>query len=143
MKTMISGVLAAAALLAGTANAEDVPEVQDPPGQVDVHQPADVALDERNTARDTTDTLRAGSTEVIQAGEGASERAGVRWREVQPGEEARASFAAPAPNAVEESEIGSPAADTMPGTVYSDDAWLGTDLGYGVGTEPVETPLRR
>jgi hypothetical protein len=142
MGNTISRMLAAAALLAGTATAEDLSEVQDPPGQVDVHQPADVALNERNTAHDTTDTLRAGSTEVIQAEEGAPERAGVRWREVEAGEEARTSFAAPAPDVAEESEIGSPAEDTMPGTVYSDDAWLGTDLGYGVGTEPILTPLR-
>lgn len=133
----IGRTLAAAALLTGTAFAADPAQVQDPPGHVDVRQPADVALEERNTERDTTDTLRGGRTEVIEAPRETSSAGGVQWREVEPGAEARASF-----ERSESADATAGAAEPMPGTTYSNDTWIGTDLGYGVGTEPVETPRR-
>ena len=134
--------IASAAVVTGSAFAADPAQVQDPPGTVDVYQPADVALDERNTAKDTTDTLRGARTEVIEAEPkpGAAGE-GVQWREVEPGTEARASFDEPgsADAAATATETGT---DRMPGSVYLDDTWIGTDLGYGTATEPVETPRR-
>jgi hypothetical protein len=137
------GIATAVALWSGGARAAGPADVQDPPGSVDVNQPADVSLGERDTPRDTTDTLHGARTEVIESeGEGAApgSAGGAQWREVAPGGEARASFDE------EQEEAEDPATgaadDRMPGTVYSDDTLLGTDQGYGTGTEPAPAPAR-
>ncbi len=136
-------LVASAALLAGAASAAEPANVQDPPGKVDVDQPAGVSFPDRNTDRDTTDTLRgAGRTDVID-GERAPRRAAapdIRAAEsssnVQPGTEARASFeggtgSATAPSAGSATGAGAAASEGA-GSSTS----LGTDLGYGTGTEP-------
>jgi len=141
--TNSSKLILSAALAVGYASATEPADVQDPPGQVGVDQPAGVPFPDRNTERDTTDTLRGeGRTDVID-GERAGRRASgpdIRAAEargnVQPGTETRASF---------EEGTGSGAAnDAASGDVSegaSGSTWVGTDLGYGTGTEPV-APVR-
>lgn len=133
-----------AALLVGAASAAEPATVQDPPGKVDVDQPAGVALPERNTERDATDTLRGGGRTDVIDGERAPRRAAapeIRAAEssadVQPGTEARASFeggtgsgAASSADSVTGAGAGAEASDSAGSTS------LGTDLGYGTGTEP-------
>ncbi len=135
-------LVVSAALLAGAASAADPTNVQDPPGKVDVDQPAGVALPERNTERDVTDTLRGGGRTDVIDGERAGRRAAapdIQAAEargnVQPGTEARASF--------EEGTASFPASETATaeggeasGSALDSTA-LGTDLGYGTGTEPI------
>ena len=134
-------VLAVGVLALGRASAAEATDVQDPPGQVDVDQPAGVSLPERNTERDTTDTRRGGGrTEVIDGerpgarGSGPDIRASETHGNVQAGSEARASF---------EGGTGSaaPVADEAASDAAPDDAdsstVLGADAGgYGMGTEP-------
>ena len=139
-------LVTSAALLAGAASAADPTEVQDPPGKVAVNQPAGVSALERNTERDTTDTLRGGGRTDVIAGKRAARRPSgpsIRPSEarglIQQGTEARASF---------ESGSGSGAATPTPAAGgggasgnASGSTALGTDLGYGTGTEPI-TPSR-
>jgi hypothetical protein len=134
-------VMAVSALALGQAFAADPTNMQDPPGNVDVDQPAGVSLPERNTERDTTDTLRGGGRTDVIDGERAGRRASapeIRASEargdVQPGTEARASF---------EGGTGSAAApiDDTASDAAADDTesstFLGADAaGYGMGTEP-------
>lgn len=114
----------------------DPAAVQDPPGEVDMRQPAGVSLSERNTERDTTDTLAgAGRTEVI---DGAAAQAAEGRADVQPGAEARTGFGeapgvAGEPAGAEEEQP----ADTAEATS------LGTDTGHGTGTELAAPPARR
>jgi hypothetical protein len=129
-----AGKLIASALLAlGRAQATDPASVQDPPGEVDVRQPAGVSLPERNTDEDTTDTLRGGRTEVIQ-GESAEARASESRTEVAPGAEARAGFEEGTPSA----STGGTSEDDGPAD-SAESTSLGTDTGHGTGTE-VEAP---
>ena len=134
-KLVSAGALAAAV---GTVQASDPPAVQDPPGEVDVRQPAGVSLSERNTERDTTDTLEGGGRTEVIGGEQA--RASEGRADVQPGAEARTGFA---------EEPGSAAAET-PASVEDEPAdtaeatSLGTDTGHGTGTElEAPAPARR
>jgi hypothetical protein len=133
--------MAVSVLAFGQAFAADPTKTQDPPGNVDVDQPAGVSLPERNTERDTTDTLRGGGRTDVIDGEraGAREsRPDIRASEargnVQPGTEARASFeggtgSASAPN---DDTAGAGAADDTESSTF-----LGADAaGYGMGTEP-------
>jgi hypothetical protein len=130
-------VMALSVLALGQASAAGPTKVQDPPGNVDVDQPAGVSLPERNTERDWTDTLRGGGRTDVIDGERAGRRAlapDVRASEtygnVQPGSEARASF---------DAGTGSGAASAAPEggeDTGSDSTALGTDLGYGTSTEP-------
>jgi hypothetical protein len=116
-------LVAVAVLALGRAQATDPASVQDPPGEVDVDQPAGVSLPERNTDQDTTDTLRGGRTEVI---EGAQAQPSESRAEVAPGTEARAGFEEGA--AASTGEANAPEDGAEP-------TFLGTDLGYGTGTE--------
>jgi hypothetical protein len=132
-----------AALLAGVASASEPTDVQDPPGKVDVDQPAGVSLPERNTDRDSTDTLRGGSTDVID-GERSSQsevRASESWRHVEAGTEARASFETETRSGAGAAEDIAPSDGAAEGT--SESTSLGTDTGHGTGTEPVAPPPAR
>lgn len=137
----ISWKLIAAGALAvevGSVQASDPAAVQDPPGEVDVRQPAGVSLTERNTPRDTTDTLGGGGrTEVI---EGEQAQASEGRADVQPGAEARTGFEAPGAPAAEEPVLAGEdePADTAEATS------LGADSGHGTGTElEAPAPARR
>jgi hypothetical protein len=133
-KLIAAGALAAAV---GTVQASDPAAVQDPPGEVDVRQPAGVSLTERNTARDTTDTLSGGGrTEVI---EGEQAQASEGRADVQPGAEARTGFgeAPGASGAGEPSVTGDEPTDTAEATS------LGADTGHGTGTELEAPPPAR
>ena len=136
-------IVTSAALLAGAASATDPAKIQDPPGSVGVDQPAGVSTSERNTERDTTDTLNGGGqTDVIVGKRAARRPSGPTIRAaqargtVQQGTEARASFEErtrpPASNMTPATRAG----DAAPGNT-SDSTTLGTDLGYGTGTEPI------
>ncbi len=134
-------LVSSAALLAGVASAADPKSARDPPGAVFVDQPAGISARDRNTDRDATDTLRGGRTDVIVGKRAARRPAGPQIRPaqgraaVQQGEEARTGFG----------ETGSGAAAVTPSTPAVGDAGgnsesspLGTDVGYGTGTEPKE-----
>jgi hypothetical protein len=135
-KLVAAGALAVAA---GVVQANDPSAVQDPPGEVDVRQPAGVSLTERNTERDTTDTLgEGGRTEVI-GGERAQATEG--RADMQPGAEARTGFgegsgaaAAAEPSFADEDQPTETAEATS----------LGADTGHGTGTElEAPAPARR
>lgn len=136
--TSIRKILVAAALGSGVAWAAEPTDVQDPPGEVGVRQPAGVTRSDRSTDRDTTDTLRGGGrTEVTRSLRpddetsapevSASESRG----EAVPGEEARASFerGAATDRSTEETRLSGEDPDTAESTS------LGTDTGHGTGTE--------
>jgi hypothetical protein len=125
----VARLIASALLAVGGAQAADPASVQDPPGEVDVRQPAGVSLPERNTPQDATDTLRGGRTEVIEA-ERAEARPSESRREVAPGAEARAGFE----EGTATSTQGAAAAGDAP-EAGAESTFLGTDVGYGTGTE--------
>ncbi len=134
--TTSSKLILAAALAVGYASATDPANVQDPPGQVGVDQPAGVALPDRNTERDATDTLQGGGrTEVIDGERSRASapqpefRASESRGDVQPGTEARASFEAGTRSADAAEEP--PAATGEDATGTAESTSLGTDLGYG------------
>jgi hypothetical protein len=134
-KLVAAGALAVAV---GSVQASDPSAVQDPPGEVDVRQPAGVSLTERNTARDTTDTLGGGGrTEVI---EGDRAQASEGRADVQPGAEARTGFGEPGASAAGEPSIAG--ADEPTDTAEATS--LGADSGHGTGTElEAPAPARR
>ena len=95
---MPSWKVAAVSVLAlgGAAFAEDPAATQDPPGKVGVDQPAGVSLGDRNTERDSTDTLRGGGRTDVIDGERADRAAGPdiqasrgTWRRAARGRGAR------------------------------------------------------
>lgn len=135
-------LVASASVLAGAASAPG--RMQDPPGHIGVDQPAGVSAKERHTVRDVTDTLRGGGRTDVIAGKRAARRASgpaiVRpssaHSTVKEGTPARASFGG--------AESGStavvPQSQSSTGPAHVDGSGstvLGTDLGYGTGTEPV------
>lgn len=134
-------VIAVSVLALGQAFAADPTNVQDPPGNVDVDQPAGVSLSERNTERDVTDTLRGGGRTDVIDGDRAGTRASgpdIRASEargsVQPGSEARARFedgTGSAAASTDDAATGPPADDTGSSTHLGADA-----AGHGMGTEP-------
>jgi hypothetical protein len=135
-------LVTSAALLAGAASAADPAKIQDPPGSVGVDQPAGVSTPERNTERDTTDTLNGGGQTDVIAGKRAASRpsgpsiqAGQASGAVQPGTEARAGF-----EETTQPRPANPTPATRGGEAEagsaSDSTTLGTDLGYGTATEP-------
>lgn len=135
-KLLVAGVLAA-----GPALAADEARTQDPPGGVGVDQPAGVSAEDRNSERDPTDTLRGGATDAIE-GEREGRRAGgviVQPSEgrgsVEQGGEARTSFGGTGSGA--SGGEAAPEADEEAGPSESTPSThLGTDTGYGTGTEP-------
>lgn len=145
MKTLLSA-MAVSALALGQAFASDPKQTQDPPGAVGVDQPAGISVQDRNTERDETDTLRGGGRTDVIDGERAGRRAGPSISaseargEVRPGSEARASF--------DGSTAGArpvrPADDVdVSPSDSSESTYLGTDLGYGTGTDaPATSPAR-
>lgn len=135
-------VVSCAALLAGVASAADPAKMQDPPGNVGVDQPAGVSARERNTERDATDTLQGGGrTEVISGKRAARRPAGPQIRPgqaraaVEQGTEARTGFSGTGSGAA--AVVPSSPAGSASGT-SSESTSLGTDIGYGTGTEPME-----
>lgn len=128
--TISRTVLALGVLALGQAFASDPKKTQDPPGAVGVDQPAGVSIGDRNTERDTTDTLRGGGRTDVIDGKRAGRRAAgpsitpsEARAQVQAGSEARTSFEGAT------SESGTSSNDSGESTS------LGTDLGYGTGTD--------
>jgi hypothetical protein len=132
-------IAVAIAALPARVPATEPASVQDPPGEVDVSQPAGVTREERNTAADTTDTLSGGGrTEVTRGGDdvaqGVDARASSDRSDVEPGAEARTGFE---PGTSPREESPSPRDDEA-GTAQSTS--LGTDTGHGTGTEAEAPP---
>lgn len=147
-------LLLAGALTLGQSSGAEPPRSaepaarRDPPGEVSVDQPAGVSLRDRDTARDETDTLGGGATDVIDGRRAGRRAAGPSLRPsearggVQAGTEARARFEAgpgAAAPARPPDRPAPPPATTGPAAEAEaqDSTALGTDLGYGTGTEPV------
>lgn len=151
-KVMALGVLAL-----GQTYAAEPARVQDPPGKVSVDQPGGVSISERHTQQDATDTLRGGGrTDVIDGERPGVGRSGPDIRpaegrgDVRAGSETRTSFEdkggddprVPVERGTQPSSAaparGAPAGGA--GSTDADTSPLGTDHGYGTGTEP--TPSR-
>ncbi|HEX9288472.1 MAG TPA: hypothetical protein VF904_03025 [Anaeromyxobacteraceae bacterium] len=150
MKLTVLGTLGTLAFAAAArAGDEKSPRnVQDPPGRVSVDQPAGVAFDDRDTERDTTDPMH-GSTygdlrkaRVMEVVTTEQSPAAVR----RTAEASGPAATAPAPTQVSRQPSSAqpqPGRDvrasqdeptrTLTGTP---DTSLGTDIGYGTGTEP-------
>lgn len=139
-------LLAIGVLAAGQAWASEA-ETQDPPGGVGVDQPAGVSLEDRHSERDASDTLRGGATDVIE-GERARPAGGAivkpsRTRAaVEQGSDARASFDGTGSSGPG-GDQGSTEATEDTGSDATQSTFLGTDIGYGTGTEPEPTSPER
>lgn len=137
-------VMAVSVLALGQAFAADPTTTQDPPGNVDVDQPAGVSLSERNTERDATDTLGGGGRTDVIDGERAGTRASgpdIRASEglgnVQPAREARASFEGGTGSAAASTDDAATGASDSPADDTESPTVLGADAaGHGMGTEP-------
>jgi hypothetical protein len=139
-------VVGVSVLALGQAFATDPTKMQDPPGKVDVDQPAGVSLSERNTERDATDTLRGGGRTDVIDGERAGRASGPAIRaseahgNVQPGTEARASFEGGTGSAAAPSDDTATRASDAPANDTASSTSLGADAaGYGTGTERAPT----
>lgn len=137
-------VVAASVLALGQAFATNPAKTQDPPGQVDVDQPAGVSLSERNTEQDATDTLRGGGrTDVIDGDRAGARESGpdIRASEahgnVQPGNEARAGSEGETTSAAAPTDDTATRASDAPANDTASSTSLGADAaGHGTGTEP-------
>lgn len=136
MPILFAGCLAVAAAAPASANANDRAAVQDPPGRVGVEQPAGVGFDDRGSKRDTTHPMYGSTYADLDAPgrtpdpaahipsptEPAATRDEPTVTPPQQGGDVRTSFQ------------GQTASGSNTSHGITDTA-LGTDLGYGTGTE--------
>jgi hypothetical protein len=134
-------LLAVGVLAAGQAWAGGEAKIQDPPGAVGVDQPAGVSLEDRHSERDETDTLRGGATDVIEGkragrrGGGALVRPSQTHATIQQGSDARASFGGTGSSAGGADQAATEATQDAGASDATRSTFLGTDIGYGTGTE--------